>query len=222
MKRTFIFGNNSLAELLYYYLTSQGQTIDGFVVNEKYVLTNRYNLPNKLISIESAILQFGSENVNVYVTIGYSNMNSIRESIYEWLLNININILSYMHPTCNIASNTKMGIGNIFLENTVIQPFSCIGNVNIFWEGSLLSHHCEVGNFNYFSPGAVVSGRVNIGNRCFLGSNCTVKNDITIKDEVLIGAGAYAHESLHAGCVFVPQRGVKLEKSSLQISKKLV
>lgn len=167
MKQTYIWGNNSLAELLYYYLTSQGEIVDGFVLNERYVNENNYPLPNKLLPIEEVIIKHGPENINVYITVAYSKMNRTRQTIYQWLEEKQIDICSYIHPSCVIAKNTVIGRGNILLENVIIQPFVRIGNGNIIWNGSLVSHHCIIGDFNYLAPGVALSGRVGIEDRCF-------------------------------------------------------
>jgi sugar O-acyltransferase (sialic acid O-acetyltransferase NeuD family) len=217
MKYVYIFGNNPLAELLHFYLTSQGMNVTGFVLNEQYINSNKYNLPAGLFSLEQVIATHAPEELGVYVTVAYAKMNRIRESIFQQLQVKKISIMSFIHPSCIIADNAKIGCGNIFLENAVIQPFSTIGDGNIFWEGTLISHHCKVGNYNYFSPGVAMSGIVRVENRCFFGSNVTVRNNVEIGNEVMVGAGAYVWKSFNEGSVIVPPRSIELEKRSMEM-----
>ena len=61
-------------------------------------------------AIEDIINLFGTDNIAVYVTVGYRKMNSYRQAIYDWLLKRNIEILSYKHPNSYISPDCKNGI----------------------------------------------------------------------------------------------------------------
>ena len=134
-------------------------------------------------------------------------MNRIREKVFSFLKNNNIEILTYIHPTCNIAKNVVMGEGNILLENITIQPFSKIGDGNILWSNVLIGHDSIIGSFNHFSASVITGGRIIIGNRNFIGINSTLKNDVEIANEVFIGAGTYVSSSLQNGDVYVSNTG---------------
>ena len=217
LKKCFIFGTNTIARLLYYWLNCEGKKIDGFVVNENYVSNCDYDLPDKLSSIEEIIDKYGWNNVEVYLSIGYTNMNNIREKTFNWLQEKNINVLNYIHPTAVIADNIKMGVGNIIMERAVIQPFYTMGNANVVWSGAILSHDGSLGNFNSISANSTISGNVKIHNKCFLGSNCTIKDSVEIFDEAFIGAGAFVSDNMDQRSVIVPKKGSILKEASLHI-----
>lgn len=215
-KHIFIFGNNSLAILLHYYLHSEDIVVEGFCLNKKYI--KKFDLPLECYAIEDVIDKYGAGNVAVYVTIAYVNMNKTREVVSEWLTEQGVEILNYIHPSAVVASNVDMGHGNILLEQVAIQPFVKIGNGNIFWNNTTISHHSILGNYNYLAAGVTIAGKTNINNRSFWGCNSTSANDIIIEDDVLIGAGAYLYKDIKHGSVFVPQRGIVLEKESNEIN----
>ncbi len=218
MKHVFIFGANALSELVYYYLINSNKVVDGFVLNAQYINNDIENkLPTKIFSIEKVLTDFGPNNVSVYVAIAYAKMNSVRQSVCAWLCDQGVEILTYIHPSSIIAANVAFGIGNIILEKVIIQPYVNLGDGNIIWNGANISHHSVIGNFNYIAPSVTISGRNIIHNRCFFGSGCTTNNDIEIHDEVLVGAGAYVYKTLHQNTVFVPQRGIELNKKSNQV-----
>ena len=214
-KHIFIFGNNSLSILIHYYLQCEDIEVDGFCLNKQYI--KHFDLPLECFAIEDVIAKYGSSNVAVYMTIAYVNMNKTRETVSEWLIEQGVDILNYIHPSAVVAPNVKMGYGNIFLEQVAIQPYVKIGNGNVFWNNTTISHHSILGNFNYLAAGVTIAGKTNINNRTFWGCNSTSANDINIEDDVLVGAGAYAYKSLMKGQVFVPQRGIELDKKSDQI-----
>lgn len=213
----FIFGNNPLSEMLLQYLTNDGIDVEGYCLNEKY-LPNSNTLPLPIRSIESICEQFGKENIAIYLAIGYNKMNDIRKTVFEWLIQEQIQIKSYIHPTAVIDSSAVMGTGNIVLEGAIIQPFVKVGNSNIVWEGCRLSHHSSIGSFNYLAPNVILSGRTTIKNNCFLGSGSITKNSITINDRALIGAASYVSKDIAECSVLVPARSILLDRTSDEIS----
>ncbi|GAB1446698.1 hypothetical protein MASR2M41_24970 [Flammeovirgaceae bacterium] len=218
MKKRYIFGMNALAWLLYHYIITEDGSIEGFVLNKEYIVDRlvEESLQN-LYAIEDVIENYGAENVGVFVPVGYTNMNETRRSVFLWLKENNVEVLSYIHPSATIATNVTIGEGCVILENVIIQPFSKLGNVNILWNGTNISHHSCIGNYNWFAPSVTLSGRVKIHDKCFLGSGSVCKNDIEIHNKVLVGAGAYVYKSLPDNSVFVPHRGVILDKTSDEV-----
>lgn len=215
LKKVYIFGQNPIAELLAYYLHIEGKTFDGFIVNEKYLGDGAIESScQPLYSIESVIKENAPENVAVYLPIGYMKMNNIRKQVHLWLKEHNIEVLSYVHPSAVIAKNADLGEGNIILEKVSISPFSHIGSCNFIGAGTIINHHSAVGNYNWLASNVVLAGKAHISNQCFLGVGSIIKNDSIIGNEVLVGAGAYVYKNLTDKQVFVPQRGIILEKTS--------
>ena len=215
MKKYYIFGTNALALLLYHYITTDGGNIDGFVLNKKYIFDKSVeNLPQNLYAIEDVIKSYGTENIGVFVPVGYAHMNETRRSVFLWLKENKVEILSYIHSSAVIASNATIGEGCVILEHVTVQPFTKLGDGNILWNGTNISHHSYIGNYNWFAPSVTLSGRVKVYDNCFFGSGSVCKNDIEIHNRVLVGAGAYVYKSLLDNSVFVPQRGIILEKTS--------
>lgn len=120
-----------------------------------------------------------------------------------------------IHPSAVISTST-IGFGNIILENCVIGYNVKMGNANIMWPLASINHHNIIGSFNNISPGTSTSGGVVIGNHCFLGNNSTYKNKVTVLDYTLVGAGAYISHDTESNGVYVPERSIKLDKTSDQ------
>ena len=213
--KKYIFGSNARADVLYEYLKKDGIEISGFCLNKEYISSTDKNT----FSIEEVLEKDGSD-IGIYLAIGYKNMNYTREKVFKWLKINNIKILSYIHKSATISQNTKLGEGNIILENVVLQPFVNIGDSNIIWEGCVISHHSKIGNFNYFSPAVALAGRVNVGNNCFFGINSTIKNDVVIHNRVLVGASAYISNNIDDSIVVVPPKSIVLSVKSGSIDLK--
>lgn len=217
MKKVFIFGNNYLSEILWFYLQEEGKRVDGFVLNKQYVGGNKHQLPATLYAIEDVIEWYGAENISVYLTIGNTQMNKVREKIFNELESHGIEICSYIHPSASVASNVKMGQGNIILEKCVVQPFVKLGHANIMWSGSIVGHHSTIGNFNYIAGGANVAGVGNVGNNCFFGNGVTMVDHISIGSRVFVGASVFLNKNLADEEVIVAKSVKKAPLCSLEI-----
>lgn len=94
---------------------------------------------------------------------------------------------NFIHPTVMIARSAKIGIGNVFLANVVINCNAIIGNFNTVNSGTLLGHDIEVGDNNYFAGQVCVGSTLRIGNQNFIGLNTSIRNGIVIGDNNIIG-----------------------------------
>lgn len=216
MRRIYIFGNNSLAEMLWFYLSEEGINVEGYTLNKAF-MDEELERREDFYAIEDLLELYPAQELYVYVSIAYKNMNQVRKSVFEFLKGQGVNICTYIHPSAVIAKNVILGEGNIVLENSVLQPYVELGDGNIIWSNVNISHHDKIGDFNYFSPGATVAGRVQIGTFNFLGANCTISNDVCISERCLVGAGAYVKANMQANQVLVPSTGNVLEKKSSEM-----
>lgn len=221
MKKVIIFGIEQFGEILYHYLKEEKKyEVCGFVVDKKYKNIDVFcDLP--VFEFENAENIFNPKEYGIFICIGYTQMNNIRELKFKEAQEKGYEILSYFHPSSTILTN-DFGIGNIVFEGALIGPFCKVGNGNVFWPKSHIAHHTIVGNYNFFTISVAVAGNIIIQNNCFFGNNCTIRNGIEIKDRSLIGAGCYISKNTDENGVYVPQRSIKLEnKKSLDVNLKI-
>ena len=84
----------------------------------------------------------------------------------------------------------KQGKGCIVLENTLIEPYSIIGNQVLLNHGAKVFHDVEIGDYCEIMPGATLLGGCKIGRSCRIGANATILPNVIIGDNVVVGAGA--------------------------------
>ncbi len=212
-----IFGIESMAEMLYYYLTEDShQSVYAFTVNEQYIKSSSH-LPKSVIPYEE--LKNCAEEYLIVNSVGYYDMNDRRRLIDRQLAMDGFRVIDYIHPSATIAKNIDIvpNGGNIFLENVIIQPFCKIGKGNVFHAGVCIAHHSAIGDFNWFAPCTTTGGNVHIGNNCFFGCNSTVKSNVKVSDYTLVGAGAYCSMNSLPNQVIKPPRSEFL--SDLHYSK---
>lgn len=214
-KRLVVWGISELSEMISWYLKNDDSyEIIGYTLDDEYVKQDSF-LSKPMIPY-SELKNTTDTSFEVLVTIGYSQMNDVRKQIIERLKSAGFVISDYIHPS-SLVYSSKIGVGNIILENCSVGAFTEIGDGNIIYPSTTLAHHSRIGNYNFFSIECAVAGHVNIGNNCFFGVNCTVKNDITISDYTLVGAAAYINHDTDKYSVYAPPRSRKFDKSSMDI-----
>lgn len=113
-------------------------------------------------------------------------MNERTKLLYDLQIPIE-KFTNFIHPTVMVARSVKMGLGNVFLANVVINCNAIIGNFNTINSGTLLGHDIEIGNNNYFAGQVCVGSGLKIGNQNFLGLNTSIRNGIKIGDNNIVG-----------------------------------
>lgn len=94
---------------------------------------------------------------------------------------------TFIHPSVMVAKSAKIGHGNVFLANVVINCNAVIGNFNTVNSGVLLGHDITIGDNNYFAGQVCVGSGLQIGNMNFVGLNSSIRNGISIGDGNVIG-----------------------------------
>lgn len=73
-------------------------------------------------------------------------------------------------PSAYISSSADMGIGNIFMYNTVINAYAEVGNFNLFNIFSSINNNCEIGDDNIFHQYASAINGVTMGSHNLLSA----------------------------------------------------
>lgn len=108
---------------------------------------------------------------------------------------------NFIHPFTYVAGSVKMGYGNVFLANTVVNSGAKIGNFNTFNSGSLIGHDTTIGNSNFFAAQVCIGSGLNIGNMNFVGLNSSLKNQIIIGDECIVGMASNVVKDLSTSAI---------------------
>lgn len=217
MKNIIIYGNTSFSCMIAEYIKKcTDWNISCFCVDKQFIdCDTLMDIP--VIPFEEIENKYSCDNHSFIITIGYSKMNTIRESAYIKVSNKGYKLENFIHPTATINAD-EIGDGNIILENVFLGPHTKVGNANIFWNGANICHDCEIGNFNQISASAVMSGCAKVKDNCFIGMNASIRDHVTVKNKTLVGAGTFINEDTEENGVYVPARAVKLDKDSLEIN----
>ena len=112
-----------------------------------------------------------------------------REYFYNELIELKGHALNVISEHA-LLFDCELGIGNLILGYTLLEPGSKIGKNNLINCYAAIFHDVVIGDHNEIMPGAKLLGCSSIGSKCRIGSNATILPNISICDDVVIGAGA--------------------------------
>ncbi|WP_102795711.1 acetyltransferase [Bowmanella denitrificans] len=212
-----IIGTGLFAEVAAAYFDKYSDyEVIAFACHRAYISEEQF-AGRPLMAIESIADMLPPSQTDVFVAIGYNNMNKTRQRVYEEIDVLGYQFANFIHPNVEIWESTKLGKNVFIFEDNTIQPFTTIGNNTIFWSGNHLGHHSTVGSHCFISSHVVISGSCQLGNNLFIGVNATLRDSLKVADETLIGAGAIIMKDTAEKDVYVPQRTPPFHKKSDEV-----
>lgn len=144
--------------------------------------------------------------------IGIGN-NAVRKIISE---KYNVNWVSIVHPSAQIAFNAEIGKGTVIMANAVINVCATVGEHCIINTGAIVEHDNVIENYVHISPNATLGGTVRIGALTHIGIGATVKNNTDICSDCIIGAGAVVIRNIEDSGTYI---GVPVEKIKHRLTR---
>jgi len=206
MRRIVLFGDGHIADLAHFFLTHDStHEVVAFTVDGAHIsAATMRGLP--IVPFEEVQTRYPPDDFSLFISIGYSRINKLRESKYHAAKGLGYDLVTYVSSKATIWPERDIGDNCFIQENTVIQPFAKIGNNVMIWSGCHIGHHSVIEDHSFLSPHVVVSGNVTVEPNCFLGAGATIRDGVTIARECVIGAGSLIMKDTHAREVYVGQR----------------
>jgi sugar O-acyltransferase (sialic acid O-acetyltransferase NeuD family) len=189
-KPLIIFGTGNIAELAYFYFTSDSNyEVVAFVVDKDYLSETSFcALP--VVSFEYCVDIYPPQQYDFFVALSYSKLNAVRKEKYVAAKAIGYKLASFISSNATVLNDRKIGENCFILEDNTVQPFVVIGNNVTLWSGNHIGHHSVIKDHCFISSHVVISGGVEINEQCFIGVNATLRDHIKIGKMCVIGAGA--------------------------------
>lgn len=192
-KKLIIFGNTNYARLVAHYL-KQEYEICGFTVDKAYIEGNTFE-DKPLIDFESIIDLYPPQEYKMFVAVGYSKRNKLREEIYKRVKNKGYSCINYIHPSCIVPYDIIIGENCILFENVVVQPFVQLANNIIIWSNATVCHDSRICDNVFIGSNACINGFVIVKNNVFLGANSTIRDHVQVEEETLVGCGVAINQN---------------------------
>ncbi len=194
-----------MAKVVHFYFNrDSGYVIDGFTVDKQF--NNQATMCGlDVFDFESLEETHPPSDCKLFIAIGPSQMNAVRERKFHEAKEKGYRLASYISP--HAICDSPVGENSFVGDHAIIHPFVTVGNNNFFWEQCFIGNDSTIGNNCLFSPKSAVSTFANIGDNSILGTGAIVKTSVHIARETLIGAGCYISKDTEI-------KGVYGEKSS--------
>lgn len=221
-KQIVIFGDTMFSEELLNIISLEcgNDKVVGFTIDSKYKKSDFFcGLP--IYPFEQLEKYIDISNTKVLLTIGYNNMNQLREIKYNECKDRGLKVHTFISKKAIVYTN-KIGEGSIIYPSTYIGPCSTLGKCCVLTAGCTLAHHIHIDNYNWIAPGCIYGGNVTQGTNCFIGLGSTIRNGISIADRTFIGAHSYLSSStIENGVYFKSPAKLKLDTKSIDIIKRV-
>jgi sugar O-acyltransferase (sialic acid O-acetyltransferase NeuD family) len=213
-KKLVIFGTGDVARLAHvYFVRDAGYDVVAFSVDRAYRTSETFGgLP--LVAFEDVPTTCPPSSHQMFVAIGYGQMNHGRAAKYAEAKALGYELATYVSSKCTWLSDNPPGDNCFILEDNTIQPFVKIGNDVTLWSGNHIGHDAVIEDHCFISSHVVISGHVRVGEYCFLGVNATIRNAVTIAPETLVGAGSIIMTDTDLKSVYVPERTAVFKRTS--------
>jgi len=218
VSRVVVFGTGTIARMAYAYLTHDSpHEIVAFTVDRDHLDGDRlFGLP--VVPFEDVASMYPPDAFDMFVAVGYVQMNKFRELKYNQAKSMGYRLISYVSSKAMFWSDfSSVGDNCFIMEHNVIQPFVEIGNDVLMWSGNQVGHNTVIKDHCFVASQVVISGNVIIEPNCFLGVNATIRDGITIARECVIGAGALVLHDTEERQVYVGPKAQLLPVPSNRI-----
>lgn len=210
MKQVVLFGTNSAVVIAYYQLSaSEDYRVVGFTLDSEYITeTSMFDLP--VVPFDQLETYFPKETHEMFIPIGYSRMNALREKKYLQAKEKGYTLITHTHPSAILSPDVETGENCLIGPYTVIQHGARIGNNVIVRENCHIGHDSVIQDHCFIAGHANISGNVIIEPNCFLGASCVIRDRLILKKRSLIGAGVTMLENSDENGVYMNRSPQKL------------
>jgi sugar O-acyltransferase (sialic acid O-acetyltransferase NeuD family) len=213
-RKAVIFGTGSFAEVVDFILQRDSNyEVVGFASTDDQ--TSGSTLHGRpLVTFDSISRSFPPSDHDLFIAVGYRQLNRAREQFCAESRAKGYKLLSYMSSKATHWGDASIGDNVFIFEDNTIQPFVTIGDGTILWSGNHIGHHSRIGSYCFITSHVVLSGHCQVGDRCFLGVNATIADNTSIADDNIIGPGTLIQKNTNAQEVYVAERTKKFPKDS--------
>lgn len=187
MNALVIYGLGNFARMMRYYFSNDSKyDVVAYCADRKFITDNVFDeLP--VVSFEDVQDIYSCVDFVMFVAAGYSKMRT-REIMFNKALSKKYHLATYISSKANVDNSVEIGVNNVVLQDTQIEPFCKIGENNILWSSVNISHDVEVGSHCFIASQSLIGGFSSIGDGSFVGFNSTVLQNIVLAKETLVGA----------------------------------
>lgn len=190
MKPIVLFGTGKIAEVVLHFLRhASDRKVVACTVDRAYLPGPEWQgLP--VVPFEDIARTFPFSENEMFVALGYQDMNSLRSGKCAEARALGYTLASYVHPQAGLPADCAHGDNCFVMNHTMIHPCVTLGNNVFVWSGAMIGHHSVIGDDCWLTSCANISGVVTVGAGCFFAVNSTVGHGVRVGTACFVGANA--------------------------------
>ena len=196
MKSIYILGAGNFAQEVYSEVFLQGNASQ-FGKFQGYIYLSKLNNPILIDEEENEIgFNFPKDAAFVLAT----GVKKWRQKFIDDLTSVYPVTEEYFpnvqSHSANISPMASIGIGNVFLWNTLVRANANIGNFNLLNAASIVHHDVKLGFNNVLLPQSQILGDSSMGDNNLLASSAVVVPKVKMGNDNTISAGEVLFDNL--------------------------
>ena len=114
-KEVVVFGSGMISRVATeIFEDRQNIKVLGYVVHTKYIHDREW-LGKPVFEFESLKTRFDPQEINIFVAVGYQNMNGLRESVCNQFTDMNFKLVNCVDPSVYIPKSVSIGHNNLIM-----------------------------------------------------------------------------------------------------------
>jgi sugar O-acyltransferase (sialic acid O-acetyltransferase NeuD family) len=218
-KKLVIFGTGKIAEVISYYAVEDcGLEIAAFCVDLAFKSNDTFlGLP--VVGFENLELTYPPDDYDMFVALGYHDLNRLRESRCRLALNKGYHLVSIISPQANLPKGVRVGWNCFIMPPALIHPCVTIGNNVFVFNGALIAHHSIIEENCWLTSCCNISGNVQLGANSFVAVNATIGHSVRIGKNCFLGANTLVTKELEDESVVISDSSKAIRLNSSQFLK---
>jgi sugar O-acyltransferase (sialic acid O-acetyltransferase NeuD family) len=203
MARVVVFGSGQGADTAFRYLSRDSpHEICAFTVDAAFVRERSFH-GRPVVDYESVVEQFPPDAYEMFVPLGFQQMNGLRAAKYLDAKAKGYRFISYVNMRHYSLEGVSVGENCFILDHQIFNLDVSIGDNVTIWSGNHIGDRTTIGNHVWISSHVTLSGDVQVGDRCFLGVNASVSNRVTLAPRTFVGANVLISQDTTEGGVYI-------------------
>ena len=210
MKRLIILGAGNMGKIVCEYarLMKEYKT-EWDIVGYLEFAGKEVNADSAYPSVIGAIETYQPREDDVFVC-SYASVEE-REKSVQFMEAKGGNFVNIIHPTANILSTNKMGVGNVIGAFTTLSVNTTIGNHCIIQDHCNVGHDSVIGDFSHLYVGNIVCGINTLGKCVTVYTGSVIYPKLKVCEGAVIGAGSVVMRVVKPGTSVMGNPAKKLD-----------
>lgn len=210
MKHLVIIGSGNMGKIVFEYARLMKE------YNTEWDIVGFLEFADKEVEADSAypavigtIEDYQPKTDDVFVC-SYASVAE-REQSVTILESKGAKFINVIHPTANILSTNKIGVGNVIGAFTTLSVNTTIGNHCVIQDHCNVGHDCIIGDFSHLYVGNIICGINTVGSKVTFYTGSVVYPKLKVGDSATIGAGSVVMRAIKPETTVIGNPAKKIE-----------